>query len=390
MLAALLTTALSVVWCGGTRIGRGDAAHAQQASGPTDDAPLKLTAAQLDDLVARIALYPDPLLAQALAASSFPDQIPEAYKWAMDHKNLKGDSLAAEMQKAELPFDPSLQALIPFPTVLEMMNKDLDWTAKLGTSVLAQRGDVMDAVQRMRGKAQQAGNLKSTDQMKVVQSSPQTIELQPTNPQVIYVPVYNPAVVYVPAPPNPPPPPRPSTGDVIAAGIFGFLTGVLISNAFNDSCWGYHCGFNWVSHTVIVHNGIWGRTWVNRTTYVHTWGGWNGAYYTRPRSYYNRPVNININNVNINRYRANNTVINNGRRVYNPGRPANGGGGGGVARPIGTTSRIGRATPAARPINTGHQAPMTRPSAFSGVGTTHRSTQTKAASRGKATRTKRR
>src|SRR5262245_42695744 len=103
-----------------------------QALGQDSDQPPKASASELDTLVAPIALYPDPLLAQVLAASSFPDQIPGAYKWAMDHKGISSDALSNAMQKGELPYDPSVQALIPFPTVLEMMNKDIDWTAQLG------------------------------------------------------------------------------------------------------------------------------------------------------------------------------------------------------------------------------------------------------------------
>ena len=119
-----------------------------------------------------------------LAAASFSEQIPDAYKWANDHKNVKGDALVQAMEQGQLPFDPSVQALIPFPSVLQLMNQDLNWTAELGTAVLAQRGEVMDAVQRMRKKAYDAGNLKTTEQIKVVQSSPQVIEIQPPSPQV--------------------------------------------------------------------------------------------------------------------------------------------------------------------------------------------------------------
>jgi hypothetical protein len=118
-----------------------------------DAPPPKLGANELDTVVARIALYPDPLLAQVMAASSFSDQIPEAYQWSTQHKNLKGDDLTNAMEKANLVWDPSVQALLPFPSVLQQMNQDPAWTAKLGGAVLAQRGDVMDAVQRMRKKA---------------------------------------------------------------------------------------------------------------------------------------------------------------------------------------------------------------------------------------------
>ena len=108
---------------------------------------------QLDKLVARIALYPDPLLAQVLAASTFPDQIPEAAKWADEHHYLTGDELAKAISEDHLSWDPSVQALLPFPSVLEMMASDMKWTRDLGDAFLAQHQDVMDAMQRMRQKA---------------------------------------------------------------------------------------------------------------------------------------------------------------------------------------------------------------------------------------------
>ena len=241
-------------------------------------------------------------MAQVLAAATFSEQIPDATKWAAQHKNLKGDALAQAMDAAQLAFDPSVQALIAFPPVLELMNKDLAWTQKLGDATLVQRGDVMDAVQRMRKKAQDAGNLKTTQQTTVVQSSPQVIEIQPASPTVIYVPTYSPQVVYAPAPP---PPPGPSTGAVVAAAAIGFMAGVALSNSYCNSYWGHHGGFGWSSHTVIVHNSAWGRTWVNHSTYVHTWGGVNRGFYARPTAYVNtnayRRTNVNVNrNVNVN------------------------------------------------------------------------------------------
>lgn len=145
-------------------------------------APPQLDAATLDNVVARIALYPVPLLAQVLAASSFSDQVPDAYKWSEAHSTVKGDDLVQAMEKAQLPYDPSVQALIPFPTVLKVMNDDTTWCATLGGAVLTQRGDVMDAVQRMRKRAHDVGNLKTTSQ-----SIPQVIEIQPANPQVVCV-----------------------------------------------------------------------------------------------------------------------------------------------------------------------------------------------------------
>ena len=108
---------------------------------------------QLDKLVSRIALYPDPLLAQVLAGATFPDQIPDAAKWADEHHYLRGDDLARAISDDQLPWDPSVQALLPFPSVLDTMASDMNWTTDLGNAFLAQRQDVMDAVQRMRQKA---------------------------------------------------------------------------------------------------------------------------------------------------------------------------------------------------------------------------------------------
>jgi len=222
----------------------------------------------------------------------------------------------------------------------------------------------MDAIQRMRKKAYDYGNLKSTDQMKVTTSgSPQVIEVQPTNPQVIYVPVYTPTVVYAPPPPAPPPPPA---GTAFAAGLFGFMAGVALTAAFTDSCWGYHCGFAWSSHTVIIHNTTWGRTWVNRGVYVHTWGGYNAGFYSRPYAYVNRPIQININNVNVNRnvnYRGPTNVNVNRSTNVNVNRPTNVN----VNHP--TNVNVNRPTTATAnaPHNYGYQAPKPPAGAFSGV-----------------------
>lgn len=135
--------------------------------------------AELDKLVSRIALYPDPLLAQILAAATYPDQIPDAAKWADEHHYLTGDDLAKAITEDHLTWDASVQALLPFPSVLEMMASDMDWTTQLGNAFLAQRQDVMDAVQRMRKKAKEYGYLKSNEQ--VVVSGGPYIEILPVN-----------------------------------------------------------------------------------------------------------------------------------------------------------------------------------------------------------------
>src|SRR5579862_1763171 len=119
--------------------------------------PPPMSARQLDQLVARIALYPDSLLAQIMAAATYPDQIPDAANWADQHHYLTGQALADAIQADELPWDPSVQALLPFPSVLHMMTSDMPWTTAIGNAFLAQQQDVMDAVQRDRAKARQYG-----------------------------------------------------------------------------------------------------------------------------------------------------------------------------------------------------------------------------------------
>src|ERR1700722_8567225 len=151
------------------------------------------TPAQLQQLVAPIALYPDSLVAQVLAASTFPAQIVEADRWLQNNSTLKGDALAQAVD--QMSWDPSVKALTAFPTVLGNMDKNLSWTSSLGDAYYNQQQDVMDAVQFMRQKAQSAGNLKSTDQQ-TVQSQGSDIVIQPANPQVVYVPAYNPWLVY--------------------------------------------------------------------------------------------------------------------------------------------------------------------------------------------------
>jgi hypothetical protein len=213
---------------------------------------------QLDKLVARIALYPDPLLAQVLAASTFPDQIPEAAKWADEHHYLTGDELAKAISEDHLSWDPSVQALLPFPSVLEMMASDMKWTRDLGDAFLAQHQDVMDAMQRMRQKAKDFGYLRSND--RIVVSGGPYIEILPVDPAFICVPAYDPLVVFFP--------PRP--GIVVGAAIsFGF--GVTITAAFRPWGWGL-CRFDWGAHVVFVNNAPWGRIWANRGVYVHPYG----------------------------------------------------------------------------------------------------------------------
>src|SRR5579862_8048857 len=157
-------------------------------------APPSFPPDQLDRLVSRIALYPDPLIAQILAGATYPDQIPDAAKWADQHHYLTGQALADAIQGDQLPWDPSVQALLPFPSVLEMMASDMNWTTDIGNAFLAQQQDVMDAVQRERRKARDYGYLRSNAQV-VVAGGPY-ITIMPANPDYVCVPVYDPRVVF--------------------------------------------------------------------------------------------------------------------------------------------------------------------------------------------------
>jgi hypothetical protein len=210
---------------------------------------------ELDRLVSRIALYPDPLLAQIMAGATFFDQIPDAARWADDHHYITGDALAAAISADQLPWDPSVQALLPFPNVLDMMAHDPSWTQQLGDAFLSQQQAVMDAVQRMRRQAYNYGYLRSNPQI-VVSNGPY-IGIGLVNPYYYVVPYYDPAIVFYP--------PRPG---FFVGGAIGFNFGISLGVAFRPWGWGYN-RFDWGGRAIYIDNAPWGRTWVNRTTYVH-------------------------------------------------------------------------------------------------------------------------
>lgn len=212
---------------------------------------------QLDNLVQRIALYPDPLLAQVLTASTYWDQLPEAAAWADQHSYLKGDALAAAVQADHLQWDPSILGLLPFPSVLDMMARDPAWTEQLGDAVLNQRPEVMDAVQRMRQQARSYGYLVPNGYVNVVDTGGY-IQILPLNPGLIYVPYYDPFVVFAP--------PRP--GFVVGTAIhFGPV--VTIGATFNSWGWWFGSGFVWPAHTILIDRHPWVRVWGTRVGYVH-------------------------------------------------------------------------------------------------------------------------
>ncbi|HLW55458.1 MAG TPA: DUF3300 domain-containing protein [Candidatus Angelobacter sp.] len=210
---------------------------------------------ELDQMVSRIALYPDPLLAQILAAATYPDQIQDAAGWSDQHHYLTGDALAQAIQADQLPWDPSVQALLPFPSVLDMMARDMNWTSAVGNAFLAQQQDVMDAVQRMRHRAWEYGYLRTGPQ--VVVSGGPYITILPARPDYVVVPYYDPAVVYVT--------PRPG---FFAGAAIGFRFGVFLGPVYRPWGWGYN-RFAWNTHAVFINNARWDRRWANRAVYVH-------------------------------------------------------------------------------------------------------------------------
>jgi hypothetical protein len=172
------------------------AAPAQQPAAPAQAPAAAFSPDRLEKMAAPIALYPDALIAQILMASTYPLEIVEASRWVDKNPALKGAALEEALKQNE--WDPSVKALCGVPTVLKLMNDNLDWTKDLGDAFLAQKTELMDTIQRMRRKAFEAGSLKTTEQQRVSQDG-ETIVIEPANPEVIYVPSYSPAVVYGPS-----------------------------------------------------------------------------------------------------------------------------------------------------------------------------------------------
>jgi hypothetical protein len=210
---------------------------------------------ELDRVVSPIALYPDPLLGQLLTAATFSPEIPDAARWADEHHYVPPAQLPAAIAADQLPWQPSVQALLPFPQVLSMMAGDMPWTEEIGAAFLASPEAVMDAVQRQRRVAYDYGYLRSNAQM-IVRDGP-FIEVVPADPGFIVVPYYNPAVVFV----------RPRPG-IFAGGAVRFGYGVRLGVAFAP--WGWETTrFGWGERVLIVNGAPWRRTWVNRGVYVH-------------------------------------------------------------------------------------------------------------------------
>jgi hypothetical protein len=224
---------------------------------------IQQTPQQLQQLVAPIALYPDSLVAQILAASTFPDQVVEADQWVQAHPDLQGDALAQAVDQQ--PWDPSVQALTAFPIVLGNLDKNLSWTSALGDAYYNQEQDVMNAVQAMRLRAQEAGNLLTTEQQTVT-TQDSNIIIEAASPEIVYVPAYDPWVIY---------------GDPIAAwpgwypypGIWYGGPHLSFGVGFGI---GYYGGYGWGWHH-------WGSDWHDRVV-IHD----HDRYYSRSNTFYNR------------------------------------------------------------------------------------------------------
>src|SRR5580700_4207671 len=246
-------------------------ALAQEAAAPAEQqaAPRSaLTAQQLDNLVAPLALYPDPLLSQVLVAATYPLEVVEANQWLQQNRALTGTALmdAAKQQN----WDPSVQALVAFPDVLTRLNSDVRWTTDLGNAFLGQQADVMAAIQRLRARAQANGKLRTTPQETVTtetQNGQTAIGIQPADPQVIYVPTYDPTYVWGP----------PAYGYYPSLFYptygFGFGFGIPFGGFYAGwpgwGGWGW--GFNWFGHGLFVNGGFFGR-------YGYGFGGYRGGF----------------------------------------------------------------------------------------------------------------
>jgi uncharacterized membrane protein YgcG len=271
--ACLLTLAISG---GELQASAAQDAPAQPVYASQDPAPpqaqpsnAQLTPQQLQELVAPIALYPDALVAQILAASAYPTQIVEAERFLQQNPGLKGKDLGAAVDQQD--WDPSVKALTQFPTVLANMDKNLSWTSELGDANSNQAAAVMDAVQYMRHKAQAAGHL-STNQQQVVTDEGPNVEIQPANPQVVYVPIYNPDFVYgYPVGVWPGFYPWWGPGPFFSWG-FGFGVGAFIGFGWGWGGW----GFDWGHRGILYGGGRYfyhSRAFYNRNAYFH-----GGAY----------------------------------------------------------------------------------------------------------------
>ena len=254
---------------------QGTTAPAQTQSQTQNQAPF--SQAQIEQLVAPIALYPDSLLSQILMASTYPLEVVEAARWSRDNPTIKGPALQSAMQ--DQSWDPSVKALTAVPQTLEMMNDKLAWMEELGDAFLAQQQDVLNAVQKLRAEAQAAGNLQSTPQQ-IVTTAPapagvvasrvqRPIMIEPVNPDVYYVPVYNPAVVYGAWDYPDYPPFNWSPAGFVASNVISFGAGVAVGAAIWGGCdwWHNNVIINVNQYNIFNHTNIANNVWAHDPTH---------------------------------------------------------------------------------------------------------------------------
>src|SRR5215471_14793252 len=284
-----------------------DASAQQSTESPSyngQGAPL--TAQELQSLVAPIALYPDALVAQILSAATFTDQVAYAEDWLQQNKALSGQALLDAVNQQS--WDPSVKALTQFPSVLDNMAKNLAWTSSLGEAYHDQRSEVMTAIQTLRAQAKTKGALKSSSQITVTQQSPDVIVIQPASPQIVYVPQYDPTIVY--GTPYVVPnyvAPAYSAGDVAAAGIIGFGTGIAVGAMMGGGCcsWGYSSwNLGWHGTAVVYHGGAY---YGNAGWHGGYYSGYGGGYHSN-YGYSNSFNHANYNSSSFNRNVSGNTV----------------------------------------------------------------------------------
>jgi hypothetical protein len=262
--------------------------------------PGAATAQDLQELVSPIALYPDVLVAQILAGSTYPTQVVEADRWLKQNPNLTGDQLASQVNQQA--WDPSIKSLTQFPTVLQTMNDSLAWTSELGEAYYNQPADVMNAIQVLRNMAVNAGTLKSTAQQQVELQPPpaaqggvqpsvqQTVIIQPAQTNTVYVPQYNPTTAYgapVAAPPGY------SGSDLLLTGVLSFGAGILLGSLINNGHNDWNCGWyggGGHSSSVKYNNNVYVT---NNNVYPGRYPGGGGGYrppaYQPPNGNYPRP-----------------------------------------------------------------------------------------------------
>src|ERR1700757_3394013 len=276
--AALLMAAYSLTYAQQAQVLSPAAASEEGVPIPTD---------QLDSLVAPIALYPDSLLAQTLAASTYPLEVIQLEQWYANNKYLKDKALADAVAKQ--PWDPSVQALVAFPDVFQRMADNIQWTTDLGNAFLAQQSDVMDAVQRMRAKAQGTGNLTTNAQQKVEtetgEGGQQMIVIEQGNPDVVYVPSYDPQMVYGAAPPAYPYYPYSYPGYYAGMGL-AFGTGLVLGGIWANNNWG-NC--DWKRGDININNNNSFNRNVNRNVNRGTVAGQGNTWQHNPQHRGNAP-----------------------------------------------------------------------------------------------------